>query len=287
MPSRIGYASRADREISSCFSLVVDQRALGDRADQDFKQLGVHESSPRPGRPAPDRRRARTGRYQQRSSAKLRILPHPSRSSGSRVAPGSARSAATEAMVVRKRMRDGADAQRAQRVEEPLADCRCRPARARRRRRNAAAPARDAGGVDAVERRRRRASSRARRATPPRAIAVAARARRPRRPSRGATALRAAARQAAPAVAEAARRVDHRDLDVAREAQVLQPVVGKDHVALGMRRQQRAMPRPPDRAATATGKPARASSTGSSPASAGSIARDQQRRIAGRAVRRP
>ena len=58
------------------------------------------------------------------------------------------------------------------------------------------------------------------------------------------------------AVAETARAVDHGDLDIAREAVVLQAVVADDDVAFGMRGEQRArgcnaVAADPDRAAAA------------------------------------
>ena len=76
---------------------------------------------------------------------------------------------------------------------------------------------------------------------------------------------RAAARRAAASRCRSRAPVDHRDLDVARQAIVLQAVVGEDHVAVGMAPRAARGPRRRGRVPTATGKPARASSSGSSP----------------------
>ena len=99
---------------------------------------------------------------------------------------------------------------------------------------------------------------------PSRFARVGARRRRRRRGARSASTAASARRGLAqrpgrqqPAVAEAARSHRRRDLDVARERVVLQPVVAEDHVQSRMRGEQRARGRGAIARRSTTGNPAR------------------------------
>ena len=81
-------------------------------------------------------------------------------------------------------------------------------------------------------------------------------------------------------VAEAARRVDHDDLDVARECVVLQAIVGDDHIDVRMRVEQPARRLRALAVRSTPGSPDAASSSGSSPTTRGSSSRTTARAAA-------
>ena len=140
--------------------------------------------------------------------------------------------------------------------EEALADCRCRPARARRcpRTRSAGCASSRIASTrpEASRLERHRATRRARGhgAWPP-GVTSATIGIDLVEPRRG---LAQRPRRQQPAVAEAARGIDHGDLDVARQRVVLQAVVGDDHVA--RRDAPRAAPRAARDAVGARPRPA-------------------------------
>ncbi len=78
MPSRIGI--REPRRLRDQLLLlpIVGERTLGDRADEDFKQLGIHGASPGHARRAPDQPRPRSAGTSIARRQIPCILPHPS-----------------------------------------------------------------------------------------------------------------------------------------------------------------------------------------------------------------
>ncbi len=160
-------------------------------------------------------------------------------------------------------MRAPGESLRAQRIEKALADWRCRRSRrvagraTRARRSRARGSARLRQRLRLVRHRERRAPV-ARGDRGAAAREHEAHDRVDRREARRRLAQRSGRQQQA--VAEAARRVDDRDLDVARERVVLQSVVGDDHVDVRVRREQRRAPR---RRGRRRPRPARRSPRGS------------------------
>ena len=119
-------------------------------------------------------------------------------------------------------------------------DCRCRRAHARRGPRKASAPTLAPIASTRTKRSPARLMANSRPWYPSLRRSRRHRAARRRRPRAGVSAVRAAARRAAAPVAQAAAGVDDRDLHVPRQRIVLEPVVGHDDVAPGVRREQAA-----------------------------------------------
>ena len=236
--------------MSSPRVLLPHERALAQRADEDFKQLGIHRRSGGIG-DAREEELVELGREDrldaQEPHARVGecgafygiLLGHDDRPRR----PGSFSSAALVGVMVGEGDAARGDAERARGGRRSAPDCRCRRSPTTERPR--AASANSAGEQLLVARRARTKRS------PPRRIANWRwrRARRRAVPAvhdhridlaQARDGLAQRPRGQRQPVAEAPLAVDHRDLDVARERVVLQAVVAHEHVDLGMRFEQRA-----------------------------------------------
>ena len=204
-----------------------------------------------------------------------RILPHPSRSSGSRRRPGSARSAGDVAVVVGKRARARDDAERATRSKKRcgIADAgdRATARAAARTSRGSSLDAADSARFAPPQRHRATSASRARRSRATRRAGTS-------RTTASTSSSRDGGSRSGPAGSISRCRsarspsIDG-DLDVARERVVLQAVVGDHDVARRVRSRAAARAAATRSRATATGQPG---------------AREQQRLVAdARRDRRP